>query len=187
MTTGAKLLTAEDLLRLSNTGDGRRFELLDGVLVEMPPTAPPHDFARNNIAYELTTFVRAHRSGYVFSGDTGYILRRNPDSVRAPDVSFITRERIPDGRFSAGYSEIMPDLAIEVVSPNDTAAEVERKAMEWLAAGVRLVLVVYPATRSVFAYRSPTDVRRFTEADTLDAEPVLPGFSCPVARLFQMD
>lgn len=85
------------------------------------------------------------------------------------------------------FRAVLPDLVVAIVSPGDSAAEVEQKVQEWLAGGVRLGLALYLDTRSVMAYRSPTDVRRYARADTLDAEPVLPGFTCPVARLFPED
>ncbi len=83
-----------------------------------------------------------------------------------------------------GYLEVVPDLIVEVISPGDSAAEVQEKIEEWLRAGARLVWAVYPDTRSVVAYQSLAAVRVYTEADILDGEPVLPGFTCPVARLF---
>jgi Uma2 family endonuclease len=88
---------------------------------------------------------------------------------------------------SRSFREVLPDFVVEIVSPTDAAADIEQKALEWLGAGVRLVAVLYPETRTVMVYRGPNDVRHFTAADTLDLEPVLPGFSCPVARLFPED
>jgi len=111
-------------------------------------------------------------------------LSQTRRTVRAPDVAFVARGRFADERPLRQFPELAPDLVVEVVSPSDTAAEVEEKVQLWLDAGVRLVLVVYPSTRSVSAYRSRTDVRLLTEADLLDAGDVLPGFSCPVRDLF---
>jgi Uma2 family endonuclease len=183
MTTAKKLMTAEELAALPS-GDGRRYELLDGVLVEMAPNGYEHDVIRGLVGYPFFEYVNRNKLGDVLLGDTGYILRRSPDRVRAPDISIVLRERLPGGRRPKSFTTIVPDLLVEVVSPGDTAAEVEQKTLEWLAAGVRLVINVYPETRSVMAYRSPTDVHRYTDADTLDAAPVLPDFSHPVAQFF---
>ncbi|MCX6021057.1 MAG: Uma2 family endonuclease [Chloroflexi bacterium] len=182
MTLSERLMTGEEMEKLPR--DGRRYELLDGVLHEMAPTNETHDRTRTFVTIVFAEFILPRELGWLMTGDTGYYLRRNPDRLRAPDLSFKSNERLGTGGRSRGYSDVLPDLVVEIVSPGDTAAEVEEKALEWLNGGVRLVLVVYPSTRSVVAYRGPSDLRRYAEGDTLDAEPVLPGFSCPVARLF---
>ena len=183
MTTTRQTMTAEDLMRLPD--DGRRYELLDGVIVEMSPGGNVQGMVASNFGFELTAFVRPRNLGVVASNEPGIFLRRNPDRVRSPDVYVLLRERIPAGGLPAGYMDVIPDLVVEVVSPNDTAAEVEQKVQEWLAAGARLVLVAYPATRSVIAHRGGSEMRYYAAADTLDAEPVLAGFACSVASLFE--
>jgi Uma2 family endonuclease len=183
MTTAKKLMTAEELAALPSD-DGRRYELLDGVLVEMAPNGFEHDVIRGLVSQPFLNYVSSRKLGYVLPGDTGYFLRRNPDRLRAPDMSIVLHDRLPSGPLPKSFSTIMPDLVVEVVSPGDAASEVEAKTLEWLAAGVRLVINVYPETRSVMAYRSPTDVRRYTDAEILDAAPVLPDFTYPVAQLF---
>lgn len=104
--------------------------------------------------------------------------------MRGPDLAFTSRERL-QGPPATGYETVVPDLVIEIISPGDRPGEVREKTLLWLAAGVRLVLNVYPRTRSVVAHRSPTESREYTEHDTLDALPVFPDFACPVARLFE--
>jgi Uma2 family endonuclease len=153
------------------------------VLVELPPNNGDHDDVRMRTTVVVGQFFLLRDEGRFFSGDTGYYLRRNPDRVRAPDLSYFVPERAPVWG-QRGFYDIMPDLVIEIVSPGDTAAEVESKVLEWLGAGVRLAAVLYPDSRSVMVYRGANDVRHFTAADTLDFEPVLPGFSCTVAQLF---
>lgn len=184
MADPARRMTGQELAKLPR--DGRRFELLDGVLVELPPNDLDHDEIIGLVAFVFGEFVKSRNLGRFLAGNTGYYLRRNPDRVRAADLSFIVRERAPS-RGQADYSDVLPDLVVEVVSTGDTAEELEERLQEWLNAGVRLVLVVYPTTRSVVAHRGPSDVRRYAYGDTLDAEPVLPGFSCPVSRLFPED
>ena len=176
------LLTAEELLRLSSAG--HRYELVKGGLYEMPPAGGRHGSVAMRIGILLGAHVMANRLGEVFAAETGYILRRDPDTVRAPDVSFIASDRLPPGELPAGYLEIMPDLAVEVLSPNDRPNEVRDKVEDWLRAGVTLVWVIYPTSRSATVYRSMDDVQELSEDDSLDGEQVVPGFSCSVGDLF---
>ena len=182
MTTAKLLLTAEDLLKLPD--DGRFYELLDGELVEMSPPGGAHGKVTLMVGYHLLAHVKANELGEVLAGDPGIILRRNPDRVRAPDVCFIARERLPAGGIPAGYLEVVPDFIVEVVSPGDRAAEVQEKAEEWLRAGARLVWVLYPKTRSILAYQGLASARVYADADTITGAPVLPDFSIGVAELF---
>lgn len=184
MTTAKKLMTAEEFARLPD--DGRRLELVKGEVIEVAPGNLEHGHIGMQFGMLLMIYVAEHRAGYVSGLDPGIFLERDPDTVRAPDVCFYTSERVPPPEARRkGWAETVPDLVVEVVSPGDTAKYVEEKVEQWLAAGVRLVLVLYPSTQTVAAYSGPNEVRRFTAADTLDAAPVLPGFSCPVARLFE--
>jgi Uma2 family endonuclease len=176
-------MTADELWALP--GNGCRRELLDGELVEMPPAGAEHGYVEGNVYYQLQTYVQPLELGRVLVGEPGVILRRGPDRVRAPDVCFIARERIPAEGLPKTFLEFVPDLIVEVVSPGDTAAEVQQKIEEWLQAGARLVWAVYPNTRSVVAYRGLDDIRVYAEGDTLNGVPVLPGFTCPVASLFK--
>src|SRR5487761_1855071 len=151
MTTEKTLSTAEDLLKLPD--DGKLYELLDGELVEMSPPGGTLGKAMAKISQLLLNHVEGPGLGEVLCGDPGIILLRYPDRVRAPDVCFIARERVPAGGISAKYLEVVPDFVIEIVSPDDRASEVQEKIEEWLRAGARLVWAVYPQTRSVVAYR----------------------------------
>ena len=184
MTTAKKLLTAEEFALLPD--DGHRRELIDGEVIELAPGNFRHGEIGGNVLVEISVFVRERGLGRVSTLDPGFTLRRDPDRVRAPDVAFIARDRLPpEEDLEHGFPEIVPDLVVEVVSPGDTATDVQEKVEEWLAAGVRLVLVLYPRTRTVMAHRGLNEAHRYGPADTLDAEPVLPGFACPVARLFE--
>jgi Uma2 family endonuclease len=182
MTAGKALVTAEELLCMGS--DGERFELIDGELVEMSPTGELHARVTAMISYLLLAYVRPRRLGRVLVADPGVVLRRNPDHVRAPDVAFIARERLPAGPPSKGFLTVAPDLAVEVVSPSDRPGAVRAKSLEWLRAGVRLVWEVYPEEMRVIALQALDNINVLGIDDVLTAEPVLPGFACPVAELF---
>jgi Uma2 family endonuclease len=183
MATAKTLLTIEDLAHLPDDGY-HRYELLDGELISMAPAGGEHGGSVTRWAAQLWMHVDSRQLGMVLTGDVGIILRRNPDRVRAPDVCFIARDRLPPGGISRSFLEIVPDLIIEVVSPGDTASEVQQETEEWLSAGARLVWNAYPDTRSVMAFRSLDQVRVYSANDTLDGSPVLPQFTCLVADLF---
>jgi Uma2 family endonuclease len=181
MPTATRLLTAEEFWSLPSS---RWAELIDGVPIEMSPPGPEATGIAATITWLLSTYVRPRALGKVFT-DVGTIIRRNPDAVRAPDVAFIRAERVPAGGFPArGFTDVVPDLVVEVVSPGDTAAEVQSKVREWLEAGVRLVWVVYPSSRTVNVARSLLDRETLAVGDVLDGGDVIPGFICPVEDLF---
>lgn len=182
MTTPKTLLTIDDLMKLPD--DGNRYELHDGELVTMPPNGFEHTEIVIELGTEIKLYLRSNPIGRVGGSDPGIILRRNPNHVLAPDLCFFSRERLPAGVRVPSCTDLIPDLVVEVVSPNDSAQEVQQKVAEWLAAGVRLVWVLYPNQRTIYAYRSVTDVRVYAAADTLDGGDVLPGFACSVAGLF---
>jgi Uma2 family endonuclease len=137
-----------------------------------------------SVSAVLRAYAREHKLGVVLAGDPGVILRRNPDRVRGPDVCFIRQERLAPGGIPRGYLETVPDLIVEIISPGDTATEVEAKMEEWLRAGARLAWAMYPETRSILAYRSLTDIQVYSETELIDAAPVLPDFRVRVADLF---
>lgn len=123
--------------------------------------------------------------GEVYAAETGYILEFAPHTVRAPDVSFISRERLAEIGETDGYFPAAPDLAVEVVSPNDRYADVEAKVLDWLDAGTRMVIVVNPRTLSVRVHRSPTDVVTLTLDDVIEGEDAVPGWRLPVSEIFR--
>lgn len=185
MSTSRTLLTADDLMRLSSLNKGvKKLELVKGELLEMPPAGGRHGRVAIRIGHRLNAFVEANGLGEVFAAETGFWISHNPDTVRAPDASFVAKGRLPAGELPTGYLDLAPDLAVEVVSPGDTAGEVQAKVEDWLRAGVRLVWVAYPNTRSVAVYQGLNDVRVLTEQDELDGGEVLPGFRCQVRDLF---
>ena len=150
----------------------------------MPPAGGRHGSVAMRIGALLNAYVRAHSLGEVFAAETGFILRRFPDTVRAPEAAFVAIERLPAGELPIGYLEMVPDLAVEVISPGDTAREVREKVADWLRAGVRLLWAIDPATRSVTVYRSRNDFDVLSEDDSLDGGRVIPGFSAEINDLF---
>ena len=176
-------MTAGDLLRLH--GKGVRGELIRGVLHETMPTGYEHGTIVVNLSTELRNFVKPRKVGSVTASDSGVWLERDPDTVREPDIAYFSAERMPPGVRVTGYAEVAPDLAVEVVSPNNTLVEVNDKALMWLSYGVRLVWVVHPDTRTVDVYRSGHAATTLTKDDTLDGLDALPGFICGVSEVFE--
>ena len=180
--TTRTLVTADELLRMPD--DGKRHELIEGELIEMAPAGGRH----GNIGVRIAGFLFQHiyqtNLGELFGADTGFFLQRDPDTVRAPDAAFIAIERIPPDGIPTGFVHTIPDLVVEVVSPNDRAGQVQAKVEQWIEHGVKVVWLVHPERRSITVYRSLSDVHVLQEGDTLTGEPVLPDFSCPVAEIF---
>ena len=175
-------MTAEDLLQI-NYPNGRQ-ELINGELIKFPFADARHGCVAMSIGTELATWVHSNKFGSVFAPGTGFILWRNPDTVRAPDASFVTRDRLPDGVLPVGYLELAPDLAVEVASPSDSAREIQEKVADWLWAGTRLVWVIYPATRSATVHVSDDQFEEVSEEGPLLGEHVIPGFACDLSELF---
>jgi Uma2 family endonuclease len=178
-----RLMTAEDLEAMGPEAE-KRYEIIDGVLAEVEGVGGRHGGINTEIVYALHSFTRPRKLGRVFSADTRFILRRNPDLVQMPDVSFIRAERIPPEGLWERTVPIPPDFATEIASPNDTAAEVRRKAQRLLDAGVRLVWIVWPRRREVSVLRSDQPEVVLREGDELDGGDVIPGFRLPVASIF---
>ncbi|HKP72220.1 MAG TPA: Uma2 family endonuclease [Pyrinomonadaceae bacterium] len=183
MSTTAKLMTAEELLVMPS--DGFRYELVEGELRRMSPAGHSHGRIGMVLALALGQYVKDKKLGSTYLAETGFKLKTNPDTVRAPDVSFIRQERVEEVGETEGYWPGAPDLAVEVNSPGDTVGEVEEKVREWLRAGTKLVWVVSPKLRVVTVYHSLDDIITLAERDTLDGGEIVPGFQFPVAELFK--
>ena len=164
--------------------DGFRYELVRGALRKMPPAGSEHGYVALNIGRSLSAYVRDNGLGRAYAAETGFKLASDPDTVRAPDAAFVNRERVEKAGRVAGYWPSAPDLAVEVVSPGDTHAQVVEKALAWLEAGCRMVLVTDPEQRTVTVYRSLDDIRILTEGDTIDGADVVPGWKLPLAEIF---
>jgi Uma2 family endonuclease len=182
MSTATQLLTADDLWNMPDHGGHR--ELVKGELVEMAPAGSEHGSVGMNLAATLTVFVRSRGLGVVMAAETGFIISRNPDTVRAPDIAFIMKQNIPASGVPVNYWPGAPDLAVEVISPWDKNYEVDEKVEDFLAAGTMLIWVVNPRRRRVTVYRPGVPEQILTEADTLDGLDVVPGFRCPVKDIF---
>ncbi|MBI4441802.1 MAG: Uma2 family endonuclease [Acidobacteria bacterium] len=177
------LLTSEDLWK--RVADGSRYELSEGELLPMTPVGMEHGAIVGAILELLRKYVRKENLGLVGT-EIGFRLARDPDTVRAPDVAFVAKHRLPKEGVPKKFAEFAPDLAVEVLSPEDTASEVLRKIEEYLAAGVALAWVVDPATRTVTVYRSLRDIQILSADQELDGGTVLPGFRARVAEIFSI-
>ena len=177
----ARVYTPEDLLTMP---DGHRFELVDGQLVERNMGSKSSIVATRTFRI-LGPYVDARQDGKLFGSDCGYqIFPDSPRKVRFPDGSLVKLERLPDRQIPDGHMRIAPDLAFEVVSPNDLAHEIDRKRLDYRGAGVKLLWIIYPDTRAVHVHRQSGPPTILGPTDELTDEDVLPGFVCKVSDLF---
>ena len=179
-------VTADELPALSArlSALGKRTELVRGDLAIMAPAGGRHGQVAHKFGLFIGNHVLQRDLGRVFAAETGFLLRRSPDTVRAPDVAFVAAERLGTEETPAGFLELAPDLAVEVVSPDDSAGAVRDKIEDWLAAGTRLVWVVYRETRSVGGQRQDRSPTWLSEADTQDGVPVFEDFAGRVHEPF---
>ena len=183
MTTPTKhrITTAEELFSMPD--DGYRYELVRGELRKMAPTSDAHGDISSDIHVSLGAYVKANNLGRTRIAESGFILEYDPDSVRAPDIAFVRRERIEAiGRQNRYWPEA-PDLAIEVISPTDRYTEVNEKVADYLAAGTRMVVVVNPRNRTVNVH-TPDNTTTLAMGDTLNGGDVVPGWQMPLTDIF---
>lgn len=181
MTTKQKLVTAEELLRMPR--DGNRYELIRGVLVAKMPTGDPHGEAVTRTASLIHVYSDTNDHGVTRTGEPGYRLERDPDTVRAPDVAWFAPGRIPEG--TQGFPELAPDLAVEVKSPSNSDPEMAAKAGMWLSYGSQQVWVEDPERVAITIFRPNVAPVTLGEDDVLNGGELLPGFSAPVWSLFR--
>lgn len=172
-------MTADELLAMPDDG-AHRYELVRGELIEMSPAGFEHGIIGDRIARHLGDYVARQRLGVTPNADTGYLIAREPDTVLEPDASFVRAERVVR---TNKYFPGPPDLAIEVISPNDTYGEVDTKVGMYLAAGTRMVIVVNPRNLTL-SVSTPQTAARLTIDDTLSGGDVVPGWSLPLRELF---
>jgi Uma2 family endonuclease len=180
MTATDKLMTAEELARTSIPD--KQVELVRGRLVVREPPSTHHGAVSANLAFELSALVRTKKLGQVFAQDTGFKIASDPDTVRGPDVAFVSverLERIP----KEGYADLAPDLVVEVISPGDRPGEVLAKIGEWLAAGSRCAWLIDPRRREARVFHADGGVSVIGEDGSLDGGDVLPGFSCRLGAI----
>jgi len=176
-----KLMTAEEFVRL-HEDDGT--ELVKGIVEEIPMPDLNHGKVCNLAAYKLTGHVLQGELGHVMTNDSFIRIRTDPDTIRGADVAYFSYERLPKGRVPDGLQPNIPDLVIEVHSPSDRWTKVFTKVVEYLEAGVRVVVVLDPATATASVYRADELQQIFDNGDTLTIPDVLPGFSVPVKQFF---
>lgn len=173
-------ITGEMLFKLGDIGPS---ELVRGEIVYMSPTGHLHGFLESIFDRALGAFVHQHKLGRVFVGEVGIYTQRNPDTVRAADVAFISKERWLQVQ-SKSYLDVAPDLVVEILSPDDAWSEVMEKLEEYFAIGALSVWIADPKREQIYVYHSLTEAQRFSGGEVLADEKVLPGFSIPVAELF---
>jgi Uma2 family endonuclease len=149
----------------------------------MSPAGFEHGRIASRIGYCIEQFVRQRQLGVVTGAKTGFHIARRPDTVRAPDVGFVRNQRVPEAAVQ-GFFDGPPDLAVEVLSPDDRPAKVAAKVADWLASGCLAVWLVDPAKKTVSVHRRDVPPRALSEADELDGEDILPGFRLPAAEIF---
>ena len=179
-----KLLTAEDLLRLDSKGV--KGELIRGALSETVSAGGEHGEVAFNFIGELWNFVKPRRLGRILGTNVGVLLERDPDTVREPDVMFVSAERLPLDVRPSGYCEVIPDIAVEIRSHNDSLAQVHDKAHMWHSCGVPLVWAAYPETRTIDVRRADGSIAALYEGDVLDGGEILPGFAVSVSDIFDL-
>ena len=177
----ATLMTVEEFAALPE--DGQMHELVEGELLTMPPPQFLHTDIVALIQESLILFLRKTGAGRVFS-EAGFLLSESPPTVRQPDLSVLTAERLA-ARPSAGYYRGAPDVAIEVLSPSDSADDLHLKIRQYLAAGARAVIVVSPRAREVWVYRADGSSQSFHGGQSVELPDVLPGWSAPLSDIFE--
>ena len=171
--------TADELCRLP---DGWRYEIDEGELVIMPPAGFEHGDRAGSVTILLGSFILQHRLGRVLTGEVGFRLQTGPETLRAADVAFVSNERLARIPDRTGFSEVPPDLAIEIHDPSEP--DLQRKVQQYLAAGVRSVWVVDPSKRTLTQHRPGGQPAVITDRDAAVRDPVLPGFECRLRELF---
>ena len=176
-----RLVTADEFLHMPEE-DGWWTELEQGRVVREPYPGAEHGQIVSDITARLHAHVRPNRLGVVFSG-SGFKLQSKPDTVRGPDIAFVSTARIPAEGVPKGFLAVGPDIAVEIISPSNKSRDIMRKVLEYLTAGSRLVWVVDPESRTVTVYPGREHIRILEADDVLDGSPVLPGFKVRVGDL----
>jgi Uma2 family endonuclease len=163
--------------------EGQHLELVRGEVLATPLPGAEHSVIVASFGVPLLQWAKATGTGVV-SVRSGFILGRKPDTVRATDLAFVRADRLPAGRIPTGFFDLAPDLAVEVISPCETAADVQEKVLDYLDVGTRLVVLVYPIIRCLIAHAADGTGRTYREDEHFSAPTILPGFTCPVAEIF---
>ena len=182
MSATTQMMTADELFVMKD--DGFRYDLVKGELRKMSPAGSEHGAIIMRLAVALGQHVEENDLGEVFAAETGFKLASNPDTVLGPDLAFVSNEKIPPTGIPVKFWPGAPDLAVEVISPGNTRGEIEEKIEEYLAAGVPLVWIISPKSRTVTVHQANTESVTLSESDTLDGQHVVPGFRYSITRLF---
>ncbi len=182
MTVESQLVSAEQLFELS--GEGKHYELVRGELEVVAPAGFEHGVLTMEVARHLANYVRERDLGWVCTAETGFKLASDPDTVLAPDVAFVSKERLADAKGQKAYLSIAPDLVIEVLSPSDRSTRIAEKVAMWLEHHTSLVIVIDPHLHTATLYYSRTDANILTRTDTLDGGEVVPGWQLSLDMLF---
>ncbi len=186
-TTTTHPVTADELLTMPDRDEHGNYcllELVRGEVRRMSPTGGTHGYICFELGREIGTFIKAHDLGMGFSAETGFLVERNPDSVIAADIAFVSKERLKGVENFDKFIPFAPDIAVEVLSPSNTVREMEEKVDLYFGAGSRIVWIISPKRRTVSVYTAPLEVKILSERDTLDGGDVLPGFSYELSKLF---
>lgn len=182
--TGPTAATADQLFSLA--ADGYRYELIAGEIKMMSPAGGQHGRVASQIAYLLKRHVDTHHLGVVYAAETGFLIQTNPDTVLAPDAAFVSTARHRTLEDETGYLPLAPDLAVEVISPNDRFSRVEAKALTWLDAGTKLVLLIDPAEQTIHAYRSRKRIDIYHPEETVDCSDAVRGWQLTGKDVFEL-
>ena len=182
MSTTLPMLTAVQLEEMPD--DGFRYDLLRGELLQMSPAGREHGKLAGRFFRLLSNFIDEHDLGETYASETGFLLETDPDTVLAPDVSYVSRERVPAIANVKGYIPLAPDLAVEVISPSDRYTKVDEKLETWLDAGTRVVIVLNPRKSVARVYRPQTEMQTYTVDQSLELPDILPGWSVKLSTLF---
>jgi Uma2 family endonuclease len=174
------LITADQFL--ARPDDGKRTELIQGRVVEMPPAGFRHGYVCNRIGRVLGDYVDRHDLGWVLNNDAGVVTARNPDTVRDPDVAYFSFSRVPKGAAPEGYPSVGPELVFEVISPSNRKAEMHEKVTEYFKAGVQVVCVLDPDDGLLAVYPRGEFPRRYTADEEFTLPEVFPDFRVTVRR-----
>jgi Uma2 family endonuclease len=183
-TVAQKLITADEFYRMPEPADGSKQELVHGEILTSPVNGYRHGLVQGAIAFSLWSFLGDHELGRASVG-TGVRTECDPDSVRGPDVSYWSAERIPLNEKPVGYPDPPADLCVEVVSPSDRISQLRKKAAEYLNCGVRMVWIADPEDQTVTIYRQPGEGRVLSDDAEITGEDVLPGFRCRIGEFFK--
>ena len=174
------VMAEDEFLRLPD--DGRKYELVDGELKEVPA-----GFEHDVLVMHLGFMLRPHAQGRGFLAASSAGFRMAPGNIRSPDVSFTRKERLSDGRPSKGFADLAPDLCIEIISPSEERADMQRKVREYFASGAEQVWHLFPDARRVIVFRTPNDTTTLETDEEITGGDLLPGFACRVADLFEIE